>query len=864
MRLAWPPPWHIVASVLIPVAALAVVHLSPPTLQGALSLSALIMVFLIPGYLAILSIFPGKNDLDGQRRAFLCLVSSVILAGLFSLILAATPRGLQSASLATILSLLAIFLAAVAYGRWSNLPRMRRFLLLPKRGLGSTRAFPRAALAILLLAACLIATVALFYGPHLFPLDEAFTKLGVTTPGATFVSPSSPSGEGKEQFQLTTPYKEERLMNNATLPNAGGSMSGFSMGGGGSSSSSQTAVKNTASSKASQPEKAAIPSPTAAKTAASNVQSNISLVGKNNTSENKSANTLDNASNLSIQSSKENLTEKDNLTIVDNASLQDNLTFNITGTQEIIQAEKPAKSLSSTVAANNETKAAADNSTGKISANTTTLQESSSRESDLSRAISQHEIGLDESQEIANSNQLPVLEALLPDRLSPQQQGAAIFWKAEATDEDGDKILYRYFLNGQEVRKWSKTNSWSWLSQGLPAGDYQITVLTIDGKHAAEDSFDSIINTSFTLSRSNQAPVLQELKPDRFSPQNKDSTITWTASADDPDGDEVSYKFLKNDEKMADWSTSNSWVWDTSLEKPGDYKISVLAKDGLHASKDSFDSSMDSTFALTLPNSLPEVTDLKANRSSPKATGSIITWTAKANDPDGDGVFYKFLADGSEVEKWSSSNSWVWDTSSAKPGEHKITVQVRDGRHSSEDSFDSFKDTVFNITIADSNLPPVLESLVPDITSPQVQGTQVIWKAKANDPEGDKILYKFQLNGRDMGRWTEIASWKWSSRDLPAGDYKIRVLARDGRHASEDSVDSSMDAVFTLISEIDQQINQLMKKRSTEASKQENYQSSDIMVASGNGSYSNVVLGKSSISSTAGQETAVTPQKLSG
>jgi len=853
MRLAWPPPWHIVASVLIPVAALAVVHLSPPTLQGALSLSALIMVFLIPGYLAILSIFPGKNDLDGQRRAFLCLVSSVILAGLFSLILTATPRGLQSASLATILSLLAIFLAAVSYGRWSNLPRKRRFLLLPKRGMGSTRTFPRAALAVLLLAACFIAALAFAYGPHLFASDVPFTKLEVNTPAVASVSPSSPSEEGKPQFQLTTPYQEERLqanlsqnnspaipddMSKATILNTGGSGSGGSMGGGSSSSSSQAAVKNTASSKASQPEKAAIPLQTAAKTAASNVQSNTSVVRKNNT--------LDNASNLSIQSSKENLT------------------FNMTGTQEIIQAAKPAKSPSSTVAANNETIAAFDNSTGNISANTTSSQEGLSSESNLSRAISQSDTKPDESQgqEIANSNQLPILKALVPDRSSPQQQGAAIFWKAEATDEDGDKILYRFFLDGREVRKWSKTNSWSWLSQGLSAGDYLITVLAIDGKHATEDSFDSIINTSFTLSSPNQAPLLQELKTDRASPQGRGSIITWTASASDPDSDRIYYKFLKNDGEMTDWSTSNSWVWDTSSEKPGDYKISVLAKDGLHASKDSFDSSMDGTFALTLPNSLPEVPALKADRSSPQAIGSIITWKAEANDPDGDDISYKFLADGKEVRKWSSSNSWVWDTSSAKPAEYKITVLVRDARHSSEDSFDSSKDAVFNITIADSNLPPVLESLVADIASPKVQGTQVIWKAKANDPEGDKILYKFQLNGRDMGRWTEMDSWKWSSRDLPAADYKIRVLARDGKHAPENSFDSSMDAVFSLISEIDQQIDQLMKKRSTDATKQENYQSSDIQVASGNGTNANVVLGKSSSSSTAVQETAVTPRKL--
>jgi hypothetical protein len=286
--------------------------------------------------------------------------------------------------------------------------------------------------------------------------------------------------------------------------------------------------------------------------------------------------------------------------------------------------------------------------------------------------------------------------------------------------------------------------------------------------------------------------------------------ITWTASATDPDNDKIYYKFMKNGEDATYWSTSNSWIWDTSLEKPGDYRITVLAKDGLHASKASFDSSMDGTFTLTPPNNSPKVTELKADRSSPQAKDGVITWNAIAVDPDGDEISYKFLANDKEVRGWSSSNSWVWDTSSATPGEYRIKVLARDGKHASKDSFDSSQDAA--ITILAANEPPALKSLVPDIASPEVQGTTVIWRAKAQDPEGDKILYKFQLNGRDMGRWSESAIWKWSSKDLPAGDYKIRVLARDGKHASEDSFDSSMDAVFSLISEIDQQIDQMIKK----------------------------------------------------
>ena len=78
-----------------------------------------------------------------QRRALLSMGFAALLAILFGLILNLTPRGLQPASLATILSLLALFLAAVSYVRWSELPRRNRFSLKSKNGLRSARTLAR-------------------------------------------------------------------------------------------------------------------------------------------------------------------------------------------------------------------------------------------------------------------------------------------------------------------------------------------------------------------------------------------------------------------------------------------------------------------------------------------------------------------------------------------------------------------------------------------------------------------------------------------------------------------------------------------------------------------------------------------------
>lgn len=148
LRLAWPPPWDLTASALISILTLVVIQLSFLSTQGFIAPLGLILVILIPGYLFVLSLFPGRSDLGSRRRALLSLGFAALLAALASLVLAFTPRGLQPASLTTVLSLLALFLSAFAYARSSELPSRKRFTLWSKRGSRSGRKFARASRAV--------------------------------------------------------------------------------------------------------------------------------------------------------------------------------------------------------------------------------------------------------------------------------------------------------------------------------------------------------------------------------------------------------------------------------------------------------------------------------------------------------------------------------------------------------------------------------------------------------------------------------------------------------------------------------------------------------------------------------------------
>jgi hypothetical protein len=136
MRTTRSPPWDFIVPALISILTLILVHLIPQSIREFGALLGLVLVFLAPGYLLMILLFPAKSDLSSRGRVLMSIMLSSLLAALVSLILTFTPRGLKPASVATILSFFTLFLTAVAYARWSALPRRRRFSVGSERGMG--------------------------------------------------------------------------------------------------------------------------------------------------------------------------------------------------------------------------------------------------------------------------------------------------------------------------------------------------------------------------------------------------------------------------------------------------------------------------------------------------------------------------------------------------------------------------------------------------------------------------------------------------------------------------------------------------------------------------------------------------------
>ena len=349
--------------------------------------------------------------------------------------------------------------------------------------------------------------------------------------------------------------------------------------------------------------------------------------------------------------------------------------------------------------------------------------------------------------------------------------------------------------------------------------------------------------------QANQPPVIDSFVPDKPSPQYAGAIVTWTAAASDPENDPLVYKFfLKSPAtggqlaEKTGWITDNTWTWTTTAADAGQNQVEVWVRDNKHAGPDSKDDSSDASVTVTKPNEKPTISGLSPDKANAE-TGSTVTWTAAATDPENDPLVYKYFLKGpatggqlAEKTGWISYNIWTWTTTPADVGQNQVEVWVRDGNHAGTEGFDANLVVTYeltqpapkpeiktapvlpvqaptNITPAENaipapavvNKPPVVNSLTPDKTSPQYAGTVVAWTATASDPENDPLVYKFFLRGpttRDLPAektgWISHNTWTWTTTSDDVGNNQVWVWVRDEIHDSPDGSDSNKAESFTI------------------------------------------------------------------
>lgn len=115
--------------VIIILSVLSLVTVSIPLLNNSIvkTILAGLFIFIIPGYLLMTLLFPGKESLEVIERWGLSVIISLALTSVIGIILFYTPLGINLSSILMIIGIISIILSAVAYIRVIKVPPSQRF-----------------------------------------------------------------------------------------------------------------------------------------------------------------------------------------------------------------------------------------------------------------------------------------------------------------------------------------------------------------------------------------------------------------------------------------------------------------------------------------------------------------------------------------------------------------------------------------------------------------------------------------------------------------------------------------------------------------------------------------------------------------
>jgi serralysin len=288
-------------------------------------------------------------------------------------------------------------------------------------------------------------------------------------------------------------------------------------------------------------------------------------------------------------------------------------------------------------------------------------------------------------------------------------------------------------------------------------------------------------------------------------PENTSGAV-YTATADDPDGDSLTFSIVGGADSglFSINSSTGELTFNTppDFENPGDedgdnvYEVTIRASDG--------SASVDQTVSITVTDEdeAPEFTSASSASVDEGTTGTV--YTAVADDPEGETVTYALSGTDAahfDIDSSTGAVSFVTPPDFENPDDadsdnvYEIVVEASDGSNTSSRAI-----SITVNDVASAGTP----SFVSGSTSSVSEGQTSAYVALAEDPNDDTLSYS--IGGADAGLFSidsetgEISFNATPDFEAP-GDadadnvYTITVTASNGANTASQTVNVSVTNV---------------------------------------------------------------------
>lgn len=372
---------------------------------------------------------------------------------------------------------------------------------------------------------------------------------------------------------------------------------------------------------------------------------------------------------------------------------------------------------------------------------------------------------------------------LVVNRVAPQPPATPITFTATPSG-GAAPTQYKWLLDDgggwTALTGWSALNAFTWTPAHANA-NFRVGVWARSAG-STKDEAEASASSAFAIT----APAVTRVStaavsPNKTAPQAPGAAITWTATAAGGTGSRE-YKWLIYDGARwavsGTWTTSNTFVWTPAIADPN-YRVGVWVRTaGNTVDADEASASMAFPIAATAtaqptPTPTPTTTRatavaVSANRTSPQAPGTTITWAAT---PTGGVAPYQYkwlIYDGARWTAsgtWTSSNTFAWTPSLADPN-YRVGVWVRSAGNTvdAEEVSASLPFPIAGTSSAPTPTPTTSRATAATLSAnrvaPQAPGTTITSTATV---VGGAAPFSFKWLIYDGAKWTASGDWTTSN-----------------------------------------------------------------------------------------------------
>lgn len=328
------------------------------------------------------------------------------------------------------------------------------------------------------------------------------------------------------------------------------------------------------------------------------------------------------------------------------------------------------------------------------------------------------------------------------------------------------------------ARPYSSSNSYAWNTTGLANGNYNWSVWAREAG-STTSAWETSTGLPFQV---NTSPActggLASASPTASTAPGV--PVTWTASASSCTSTEYRFWLAPPGGGYAmaqDWSTSPTFVWDTTGAANGTWTMSVWMRSvGSTATPETYATAYH-TISASGPCSSASVTEPSGGSG---VAGTTVNWTVSASPCSSAEYQYWIQPPGggySIAQAWSTSPTFAWDTTGKAPGQYWLSVWVRSPGWSAS-AYETWTAAAYNVL---GSAKCTGGAVVASPTSPSILGTTVTLTASAATCSSPEYQFYYQPPGGTYSvvqPWSPSPTYVWNTSTASSGLSSFSVHMR--------------------------------------------------------------------------------------